>query len=119
MRRARATASIFLMFLLWVESLGALQVPRQSVPPGPPPAVPPGAEDDEHAKIERDMLKRANTQRQQQLQRDTDRLLQLATELKQAVDKSNENTLSIEVIKKAEEIERLAHSVKEKMRGNY
>ena len=71
------------------------------------------------AKIERDMRKRANTERQQQIQRDTDRLLQLATELKQAVDKSNENTLSLDVIKKAEEVERLAHSVKEKMRGNY
>jgi len=32
------------------------------------------------------------------------------------VDKTNENTLSVEVIKKAEEIEKLAHSVKEKMK---
>jgi hypothetical protein len=76
-------------------------------------------EDDDKAKIQRDMRKRANTERQQQIQRDTDRLLQLATELKQAVDKSNEDTLSLDVIKKAEEVERLAHSVKEKMRGNY
>jgi len=101
---------------LWAGDLGAQ---RQSVPAGPPPAIPPSADDDDKAKIERDMRKRANTERQQQIQRDTDRLLQLATELKQAVDKSNENTLSLDVIKKAEEVERLAHSVKEKMRGNY
>ena len=34
------------------------------------------------------------------------------------VDKSNENTLSLDVLKKAEEIEKLAHSVKEKMKAN-
>jgi len=33
------------------------------------------------------------------------------------VDKANENTLSVDVIRKAEEIEKLAHSVKEKMKG--
>jgi hypothetical protein len=34
------------------------------------------------------------------------------------VDKSSEDTLSLEVVKKAEEIEKLARSVKEKMKGN-
>ena len=51
-------------------------------------------------------------------ERDTDILLKLANELKQDVDKSNENTLSLEVVKKAEEIEKLAHSVKEKMKAH-
>jgi hypothetical protein len=51
------------------------------------------------------------------LKRDADNLLRLATELKQYVDKSNQNVLSVDVIKKAEQIEKLAHSVKEKMRG--
>jgi hypothetical protein len=37
--------------------------------------------------------------------------------LKQSVDKSDENVLSLDVIKKAEEIEKLARSVKEKMKG--
>ncbi|MGH9500463.1 MAG: hypothetical protein ACRD3L_15080 [Terriglobales bacterium] len=64
------------------------------------------------------MAKRANQERQAQLRRDTERLYRLSTELKQYVDKSSENTLSLEVIKKAEEIEKLAHSVKEKMKGN-
>jgi hypothetical protein len=44
-------------------------------------------------------------------------LLKLSVELKQSVDKSDENVLSLEVIKKAEEIEKLAHSVREKMKG--
>jgi len=64
------------------------------------------------------MEKRANAQRQAELKRDTERLLKLSTELKDYVDKTNENVLSLEVIKKAEEIEKLAHSVKSKMRGS-
>jgi len=64
------------------------------------------------------MAKRANQEREAQLKRDTERLYKLATELKDYVDKTNENTLSLNVIKKADEIEKLAHSVKEKMKGN-
>jgi hypothetical protein len=81
-----------------------------------------GAPDDRdkevRAQIEKDMAKKANQERQVQLQRDADNLLKLATELKQYVDKTNEHTLSVDVIKKAEEIEKLAHSVKEKMKAN-
>ncbi len=58
-----------------------------------------------------------NAERQKRLVADTNKLLGLATELKQDVDKTNSNVMSVEVIKKAEEIERLAHSVKEKMKG--
>jgi hypothetical protein len=63
------------------------------------------------------MEKKANLERQQDIKKDTEKLLELATELKQSVDKSNENTLSLDVIKKAEQIEKLAKSVKEKMKG--
>jgi hypothetical protein len=34
------------------------------------------------------------------------------------VDKSDKNTLSLEVVRKADEIEKLAHSVKEGMKGD-
>lgn len=73
------------------------------------PSVPP--------RIQKDMEKKANEQRQVELKRDTEKLVKLSTELKEYVDKSNENVLSVDVIKKAEEIEKLAHSVKTKMRG--
>ncbi len=59
-----------------------------------------------------------NLQRQTDLRRDTEKLLKLSTELKEYVDKTNENVLSLEVFKKADEIEKLAHSVKVKMRGD-
>ena len=75
-------------------------------------------EEQEHTRTEKAMEKKANQERQAELKRDADKLFQLARELKQYVDKSNENVLSLDVLKKAEEIERLAHSVKEKMKGN-
>ena len=74
-------------------------------------------ESDARDRISRDLAKRANLERQAALKADTDKLLKLAGELKQYVDKSNENFLSVDVLKKAEEIEKLAHSVKDKMKG--
>ena len=58
-----------------------------------------------------------NNDRQRRLVADTDKLLALATDLKTQVDKSTKDTLSVDVIKKADEIEKLAHSVKERMKG--
>ena len=75
-------------------------------------------QDEQRERIGKEMAKRANEQRQADLKRDTDKLLDLATQLKQYVDKSNENVLSLEVLKKAEEIEKLAHRVREKMKGS-
>ena len=64
------------------------------------------------------MEKARNTDRQKHLVQDTDKLLALAKELKEQVDKSNSDTLSVEVVKKAGEIEKLAKSVKDRMRSN-
>jgi hypothetical protein len=72
------------------------------------------------SQAEKEMLERqqreANKRRQQDIRNDTEKLFQLATELKTAVDKSNENLLSLEVVRKADEVEKLAHRVKEKMK---
>ena len=75
------------------------------------------AEDQWIIQQRREMLKKQNAQRQQDIKKDTDQLLDLATELKDYVDKTNENIISLDVIKKAEQIEKLAHAVKEKMKG--
>ena len=56
-------------------------------------------------------------ERQRKMVQDTEKLLTLATELKQQIDKSNKNEMSLDVIKKADEIERLAHDVKIRMKG--
>lgn len=52
--------------------------------------------------------------RKADLQADTEKLYKLTQELKAEVDKSNKDTLSVSVVKKAQEIERLAKSIKER-----
>jgi len=78
---------------------------------------PPTDADDARNRIIHDMEKKAAKERAAALKSDTDKLLKLSVELKSYVDKSDENVLSLEVIKKAEEIEKLAKSVREKMKG--
>jgi len=110
-----------LLLVLFVPFTVALGQVEPSPPPPPNPSQLPrpqtSPQDETRARMEKDMAKRANKERWEQLERDTDSLLKLATELKEYVGKSNENTLSLDVIKKAEQIEKLAHSVKEKMKG--
>ena len=95
---------------------GSAFAPQTAQHPGQ--EEPPAPGEEELAKMKKKMEKKANEQRQADLERDTDKLLELATELKQYVDKSNKDVLSLEVIKKCEEIEKLSRSVKEKMRGS-
>jgi hypothetical protein len=118
------TKSICTLLILLAIALNlAATAASQTIPPRPLP--PPGSvsnadavpEDENRARIEADMAKRANQERQAQLKRDTDKLLKLANELKAYVDKSNEHVLSLDVVKKADEIEKLARSVKDKMKG--
>jgi hypothetical protein len=53
--------------------------------------------------------------RHAQLAADTKKLFQLAAELRTEVAKTNKDTLSLTVVKKAEEVEKLAKSIKERM----
>jgi hypothetical protein len=52
-----------------------------------------------------------------QQEQKTDELLTLTANLKRQIDKTAPGTLSIDLIKKAGEIEKLAHSVKERLKG--
>lgn len=65
---------------------------------------------------EAEQAKLRNLDRQKQLVADTQKLLSLANELKADVDKSTKDTLSLDVVRKADEIEKLAHTVKERMK---
>jgi len=67
--------------------------------------------------MQRKMQKQRQKKRFEEMQRDSQKLLELATALKKHVDESGEQVLSVEVIKKAEEMEKLARRVKENMRG--
>jgi hypothetical protein len=84
--------------------------PHDAAVPGPD--IPPD--------MQRKQMKELNQERHATLKKDTDKLLQAATELKQQVDKTNENQLSLEVIRKTEEVEKLAKAIREKMKsGGY
>jgi membrane protein involved in colicin uptake len=97
--------------------------PSQTNPirlPDPPLGLDkPGPDDEPRLRMQKEMAKRANQERQADIKRDTEKLLKLANELKESVDKTNEGLLSVDVVKKAEEIEKLAHSVRGKMKGSY
>lgn len=88
--------------------------------PRPVPAAVPQFEQRGRSQAEQEMMdknaREANKKRQQDIKADTDKLFHLATELKEAVDKSNENTLSLDVVRKADEVEKLAKRVKDKMK---
>jgi hypothetical protein len=107
-KRAAVITPLLLCFLF---------APRPSAQISPGQNRPTPAEAEMEAEQKHAAEKALNTKRQQDIKKDTDKLLDLATELKEYVDKSNENTLSLDVIKKADAIEKLAHTVKEKMKG--
>lgn len=67
--------------------------------------------------MRRQMAEQRNRERFAKIKEDTEKLLKLATELKKSVGEANEATLSMDVIRKAERIEKLAKSVKNKMKG--
>lgn len=71
------------------------------------------------AKIKKDQAKAMNKDRVKEIQQDTTKLLDLATELKKSVDAAGDNTLSLEVIRKTDEIEKLAKKVRDKMKETY
>jgi hypothetical protein len=68
------------------------------------------------ARIKQANFDAANLERLRQITQDSTLLLKLATELKAEIDKSSKDTLSLSVIRKAEEIEHLAHNVQVKMK---
>lgn len=119
----RTVSSVLLSYLF----LFLVAVPAQDASPAPP-ATPANASDAQFGthrngtqstwgqKQAEQMQKEAKAARQKQMKQDAEKLLQLATELKDSVDKTNANVLSLEVVRKAEEIEKLAKHVKTNMR---
>jgi hypothetical protein len=105
-----------------LHTISAAQIQQQqgqmpTIPPAPGFGEPPNPTDAMQRQQQERMEKARNVDRQKQLEQDTDKLLALAKELKEEVNKSNKDTLSVDVVKKAAAIEKLAKSVKDRMRG--
>ena len=65
-----------------------------------------------------DTAKAPLTAQEKQLADDTAKLLALANDLKTELDKSNKDTLSLSVIKKAQQVEKLARRVRDEMKAS-
>jgi hypothetical protein len=59
----------------------------------------------------------AMDERHKKMQSDADKLLQLATDLKLEVDRSTKNETSVSAFLKADQIEKLAHDVKQRLKN--
>lgn len=60
----------------------------------------------------------AKEAREEKIAADAEKLYQLALDLKVEVDKSNKDTVSLTVVKRAAELEKLAKTLKQEMRTN-
>ena len=118
--RARsAMLSVLLLAVLCPVGAGISQgIPPSSTPPNmpqvpglnrePEPSTGPTSVRLEHMRED---------DRRKHLLADTARLVALTSELKEEVDKSTKDELSLDVVRKAAEIEKLAHDVKERMKS--
>lgn len=63
------------------------------------------------------LQKMREDERRKRLQSDTTKLVELSNQLKEEVDKTSKDELSLSVVRKAAEIEKLAHDVRERMKS--
>jgi hypothetical protein len=119
MLRSTLMGVVLLAGLTGTLSEGQLSIPQvpNQFPGGAPGGGHHAGDSDGSGKLQEQAALARNSERQKKLVADTDKLLELATDLKAQVGKTNRDILSVDVIKKAEEIEKLAHNVKERMKG--
>jgi hypothetical protein len=101
------------MGLLTCSAQTGRQAPSSSLDK-PPTAT--EAEQIRDAKAEKHDAQRVRTDREKKIAEDKAELLKLAIELKSDIDKTSIDTLSLSVIRKADEIEKLARSLKVEMK---
>jgi len=118
---ARPTLWIVFMVAATSLALGSLPIPPRAIPAAPPmnvevqERVTPEVEQAPPLKgKQKQELLKANFEK---VKRDADDLVVLAKSLQEDVGKSNENVLSLQVVEKAEKIERLAKRIKTTARG--
>lgn len=88
----------------------------QNLTIGSRPSTAPTGSDDE---IQRQQAIAANLQRQVEIRRDAEKMAALMQDLRSYLARSDQGVMSVEAIKKAEEIEKLAHRVKSKMKQSF
>jgi hypothetical protein len=112
--------SNFAMVLAGAQSL--LAVGQRQTPPPRPPRMPDGTATDgpfeDSTSFPQPDPKEQLKQSQKNLRRNADRLVQLAKELKDEADKTEQtDVLSLSLVHKAEEVEKLARQIKDLIRA--
>lgn len=99
-----------------VQQAGAPQIPMPDASStSPRSGLNRGADDPMAQQAAEKRIKELNVQRQKQITSDAAKLLLLATELKTKLDKGGEDASSLDMMHKAEQIEKLARSVRTRM----
>lgn len=112
-------AVLMLAVVLFAANANSQMVrPASTTPQGHPISVVMTGSDPQQ-RAEREQMAGRIAERQTQLRLDTEKLVALTAELKHQVDKTGVNILSMDVVKKAQEIQKLAKSVQDKMKNAY
>lgn len=112
----------FLLLAVWPVRAGARQVVQSSAPPGsmgrsPTPGSNPNEPNPLAGSTALKMEHMREDDRRKRMLADTAKLVALSTELNAEVEKTPKDELSVDVVRKAAEIEKLAHDVKDRMRS--
>ncbi|HEY1463149.1 MAG TPA: hypothetical protein VGF44_07020 [Terriglobales bacterium] len=67
--------------------------------------------------IQKEQAQHAEVLRREDIKRFSEKLFQMVGELKDQINKDNAQTLSLDTLKKAEQVEKLAHSLKQKIKN--
>lgn len=112
-------AVLMLAVVLFAANANSQMMRPSSTPPQAQPISVVMTGNDPRQHLEREQIAGRIAERQTQLRVDTAKLVALTAELKQQVDKTGVNVLSMDVVKKAQEIQKLAKSVQDKMKNAY
>lgn len=67
--------------------------------------------------LQKDQAQHVEAMRREDIKRFSEKLFQLVGELKDQINKDNAQTLSVDTLKKAEEVEKLAKNLKQKIKN--
>jgi hypothetical protein len=96
----------------------AAAIRGQNPLPGPPAPVRPGEDDPNIPPGMKSPKKVLLEENQKDIKKNVEKLFDLASQLKEQVEKTDATiVLSLAMVKKADEIERLAHQIKERAKG--
>jgi hypothetical protein len=114
------TRKPFLLFLFLTTILLGLAVPpargQNPIPKAPNPASTPGTDSDnsQPPNVDKKLLE----ENDKDMKKKVLQLYELASQLKEQVEKTDSSkVLSLDLVKKAEEIEKLAHDIKNRTKG--